>query len=104
MPTLHLNIEEKVMTHCCKIYWQVLSMWSLGELAVRIAAATELSGAVHRASMLCPRPEHPLAKYATLSWNDLANGAGSSGRRVPPFALVLIMRCRPRRNAARKHD
>ncbi len=37
-------------------------------------------------------PEHPLAKYATLSWNDLPTGAGSSGRRVPPFALVLIMR------------
>lgn len=74
MPTLHLNIEEKVMTPLL----QDLLAGSVDVVVGRIggrALQLPLNYRVLYTEPVCfvARPEHPLAKYATLSWNDLAN-------------------------------
>ncbi|BDY53505.1 LysR substrate-binding domain-containing protein [Escherichia coli] len=74
MPTLHLNIEEKVMTPLL----QDLLAGSVDVVVGRIggrALQLPLNYQVLYTEPVCfvARPEHPLAKYATLSWNDLAN-------------------------------
>ena len=74
MPTLHLNIEEKVMTPLL----QDLLAGSVDVVVGRIggrALQLPLNYRVLYTEPVCfvARPEHPLAKYAILSWNDLAN-------------------------------
>ncbi len=74
MPTLHLSIEEKVMTPLL----QDLLAGSVDVVVGRIggrALQLPLNYRVLYTEPVCfvARPEHPLAKYAILSWNDLAN-------------------------------
>lgn len=55
MPTLHLNIEEKVMTPCCTICSRARWMSSWAASGAGAATAAQLSSALHRTGMLrCP--------------------------------------------------
>lgn len=93
MPTLHLNIEEKVMTPLL----QDLLAGSVDVVVGRIggrALQLPLNYRVLYTEPVCfvARPEHPLAKYATLSWNDLANWRWIVWPTGTPSASALIMR------------
>lgn len=74
LPTLHLNIEEKIMLPLL----QDLLAGSVDVVVGRIggrALQLPLNYRVLYTEPVCfvARPNHPLAKYAALSWNDLAN-------------------------------
>ena len=74
MPTLHLNIEEKVITPLLQELLACSVEVVVGRIGGR-ALQLPLSYQVLCTEPVCfvARPEHPLAKYATLTWNDLAN-------------------------------
>lgn len=74
MPTLHLNIEEKVMTPLLNDLLAGSVDVVVGRVGGR-ALQLPLNYQVLYTEPVCfvARPDHPLAKYASLTWNDLAD-------------------------------
>lgn len=85
LPTLHLNIEEKVMTRCCTICSRVRWMWwSDASVAGRFSC---------RSITRCCIPSRSVSSRApTIRWQNIPcspgmiwlTGAGLSGRRERP--------------------
>lgn len=74
LPTLHLNIEEKVMTPLLHDLLAGSVDVVVGRVGGR-ALQLPLNYQVLYTEPVCfvARPDHPLAKYPLLTWNDLAN-------------------------------
>lgn len=74
MPTLHLNIEEKVMTPLLNDVLSGAMDVVVGRMGGR-ALKLPLNFAVLYTEPVCfvVRPDHPLARMASVSWHELPN-------------------------------
>lgn len=83
LPTLNLNIEEKVMTRCCTICSRVRWMSSsVASVAGRFSCRS-ITGAVYRAGLFRRPSRSSLGKISLAHGTIWRTGAGLSGRQEP---------------------